>query len=102
MVEDNNGNLVESPIHESFGLTYASFLVVPRLLMEAMPWGWQKDMVHLMDEFTEKYEWDDEGIEISKRGDDGLFVKIDENLCNYKRGDATIYKTDKQPTKFKL
>ena len=91
MIEDNNGNLADPPIHEAFELSYASFLVIPRLLLEAMPWGWQTEMVDLMEEFNKKYKnWIPDGKEIMVRmiGEDGRYVKLPENICNYRRGDA--------------
>lgn len=95
MVEDNDGNLVESPIHEAFELSYASFLVLPRLLMEAMPWGWQIDMVDLMEQFNEKFKsWipEDKNVVIRMTGKDGRYTKLPEGICNYRRGDASVWK----------
>ena len=96
MVIDNNGNLVESPVHEAFGLTYASFMVVPRLLMENMRWGWQVDMVDLMEEFNKKFKWEKPGqsMSISFRDENGKFIPTDRNLCNYRRGDSGLYLKD--------
>lgn len=96
MVINNNGNWVDSPIHKAFGLTYASFLVIPRLLMENMPWEWQVDMVDLMEEFVKKFEWekDNETINIFTRGENGKLMSIDKNLCNYRRGDTSRYEKD--------
>ncbi len=100
MVKDNNGDLVESPIHESFGLTYASFLVIPRLLMEAMPYEWQKDMVDLMEQFSEKYIWEmeDQRLVIRMTDQNGRLITMDENLCDYRRGDASWYEKDSGET----
>ena len=91
MIKDNNGNLIDSPIHIMFELSYASFFVLPRLLMEAMPWDWQVEMVGLMEEFNEKFEWDDDKIEVIKSFGDSTYNNMDENLCDYRRGDATTY-----------
>lgn len=90
---DNNGNLVDSPVHLAFELSYASFLVIPRLLMEAMPWGWQKDMVDLMEQLSEKYIWEieDQRLVIRMTDQNGRFVTMDKNLCDYRRGDASWY-----------
>lgn len=38
-----------------FGLSYASFLVLPRVTMCAMPDDWQKRMAVLLEEFDEAY-----------------------------------------------
>lgn len=38
-----------------FGLSYASFLVLPRVLMCAMPDDWQKRMAVLLEEYDDAY-----------------------------------------------
>lgn len=43
-----------SPIHTWFGLTYSSYLVVPRTVMEQMPLDWQEKMTELL-EFADEY-----------------------------------------------
>lgn len=44
-------------IHDWFGLTYAQFLTLPRVIMEAMPARWQEQMVALLDELGETYDY---------------------------------------------
>lgn len=44
-------------VHEWFGLTYAQFLTVPRVVMEAMPLEWQHKMTALLNELDEKWDW---------------------------------------------
>lgn len=44
-------------IHDWFGLTYAQFLTLPRVIMEAMPALWQEQMVALLDELGETYDY---------------------------------------------
>lgn len=49
------------PVHEAFGLTYASYLVVPRVLLAEMPLEWQKRFVEMMDQFHAEYpNWNDD------------------------------------------
>lgn len=43
------------PIHTYFGLTYASYLVLPRSVMQAMPVQWQTQMVKLLEQVEERY-----------------------------------------------
>lgn len=43
-------------IHEYFGLSYAQYLVTPRLLLQSMPIDWQKSFVKLMKEFDDAFE----------------------------------------------
>lgn len=38
-----------------FGLSYASFLVLPRVLMQEMPVGWQDRMAGLLREMDEEF-----------------------------------------------
>ena len=46
-------------VHNWFSLTYASYLVIPRILMQEMPEEWQKKMVELLDEAQDTWEHDD-------------------------------------------
>lgn len=92
--KDKNGMYRDSPISYAFGLSYASFLVVPRLLMEGMSYEWQETMVKLMDEFNEKYNYwipEDKNIVVRMTGKDGRYTKLPENICNYRRGDASAW-----------
>ena len=76
----------ESPVHLMFGLTYASWLVWPRVVMQAMPIEWQERFVALAEEMGEKFpRWEPEGsfqISLKQRG---KFVKLPDSLCNYRR-----------------
>jgi hypothetical protein len=44
----------ETPVHDWFGLTYASYLVLPRSVMQSMPVEWQRRMVALLEEADEQ------------------------------------------------
>lgn len=41
----------DGPIHTAFGLSYASYLTLPRTLLQSMPIPWQERFVALLDEF---------------------------------------------------
>jgi hypothetical protein len=41
----------------TFGLSYASWLVMPRVMMHAMPDEWQGKMAALIDEFHDEFNW---------------------------------------------
>lgn len=99
-MKDKDGNPQEEPINLAFGLSYASFLVIPRLLMEAMPYEWQKDMIDLMGELSKKYIWEmeDQRLVIRMTDQHNRLVTMDKNLCDYRRGDATIYEKDSGET----
>lgn len=43
----------ETPVHDWFGLTYAAYLVVPRLALQHMPVEWQQRFVALLNELNE-------------------------------------------------
>lgn len=72
-----------------FGLSYASFLVMPRVFMHAMPDEWQAKMAALLDEWDETWNWDDCGFEHTavsvKR--DGKFSAMPEYVINYRHPD---------------
>lgn len=40
----------EHPVHVWFGLTYSSYLVIPRLALQEMPVEWQRRLVDLLEE----------------------------------------------------
>lgn len=46
------------PVHGFFGLTYASYLVVQRSVLQAMPVEWQRKFVALMSELRETVDTD--------------------------------------------
>lgn len=48
-----NGVLVDRPVHEWFGLTYANYFVVPRVLLQEQPLDWQRRFIALMDEISD-------------------------------------------------
>lgn len=54
MKKNEDGVWEEDPIHGWFGLTYASYLVLPRVVMESMSLEWQKKMVELLEEIGDK------------------------------------------------
>jgi hypothetical protein len=49
----------ESPVHIWFGLTYSSYAVLTRTVMEQMPYKWQKKMVELLNEANNTFEMDE-------------------------------------------
>ena len=61
-----------------FGLSYASFLTLPRCLMHEMPDRWQVKMAALLREYDETFDTSDCGIDViyvsAKR--DGKFCKL--------------------------
>lgn len=47
-------------IHLWFELTYASYLVIPRLILQSMPLEWQHEFVALLNEIPETLVLDEE------------------------------------------
>jgi hypothetical protein len=76
--------LADGPVNREFGLTYASYFVLPRVLMEHMPLDWQERFVALMREYWQ--EWDhsvDKNYAVQLRGDSGRYEH--DPLANYRR-----------------
>ncbi len=60
-----NGDRVpfdSAPVHLWFELSYASYLTIPRVFLEAMPLVWQQQFVACLEELDETFDWrpDDE------------------------------------------
>lgn len=55
-LKDDQGRLVQPPVHTMFGLSYANYLVMPRVVLQQMPLDWQKKFVRLMAEYQEAVE----------------------------------------------
>lgn len=70
-----------------FSLSYASWLTLPRVLMEAMPPDWQLRMADLLIEYDAKWRPDEhlQTYVVAKKN--GKFVKLPPELCNYRRPD---------------
>lgn len=67
-----------------FGLSYASFLVLPRVLMQDMPAEWQERMAVLLNEYDDAYpNQPDIGTRVQATKD-GKMIKMPEWLLNYR------------------
>jgi hypothetical protein len=69
-----------------FGLSYDSFIILPRSLCHAMPDEWQMKMAELMEEWDDTWDWGDcefdkAYVQVRK---DGKFVKMPEIFTNYR------------------
>lgn len=51
----------EDPIHLWFGLSYASYLVLPRAVLQSMPHDWQSRLITLLGEMNDAIDWMPEG-----------------------------------------
>lgn len=71
-----------------FGLSHASWLTIPRIMMHEMPDEWQDKMAELMEEWDET--WDSGEMpypSVSAKGHDNKFTRWPSWLLNYRRPD---------------
>lgn len=50
----------EEAVHEWFGLTYASFMVLPRVALQSMPPEWQRRFIAMVSEIEQTLELPEE------------------------------------------
>ena len=94
MVKDKQGRWQESPVHCWFELSYGSYFVAARSVMERMPYNWQRKFVKLMDEIDKRLEFDSPNyIVIAKKN--GRFIK--DGLREYRHPDDSLIR-DRKPT----
>lgn len=77
----------EIDVHTWFGLSYASWLTVPRIVLESMPLEWQHQFVKLLNEMNETFDWMPDDLSLSVVGkQDGKFVRLPYLLTDYRHG----------------
>jgi hypothetical protein len=69
-------------IHNWFSLSYASYLVMPRAIMQHMSPEWQNRFVELLNEFTDAVDFDD-NYAVNLRDEKGKFKK--DPLSQYRK-----------------
>ena len=68
-----------------FGLSYASFLTLPRVLMFAMPEEWQKKMALLLNEFDNEFpNTPDVGYRVQIIDTNGKLIPTPDWMINYR------------------
>ncbi|QNJ57370.1 hypothetical protein Dolphis_64 [Pseudomonas phage Dolphis] len=83
-----------------FGLSYASWLTLPRVLMEAMPKTWQAAMATLLHQYDEAYPNQPELGTTVRVTEGGKMVPTPEWLLNYRHPDhAMINQVRSKPAK---
>lgn len=75
----------DGPIHAWFGLTYAGFLILPRVMLQEMPRSWQTRLVALLAE-AEELGVRTPAFCASRKGDNGKYRAVGRHWCNYRRG----------------
>lgn len=80
------------PISEWFGLSYSSYLVLQRSLLEAMPVAWQRRFVEMLQELGQEFNTWDERVYgtfwVRAKDIDGRFVE--DPLGNYRRPNRAL------------
>lgn len=72
-----------------FGLSYAAFLTLPRVLMHEMPDEWQRKMADLLREYDETFpNWPDGQGSRVQLTINGKMVKMPEWLKDYRHPDS--------------
>lgn len=85
--EKEDSAMDKEVIHEYFGLSYANYLVIPRVVLQSMPNWWQEQFVGLLDQIPETIDEVIEpegGYDVQARDGEGRFVE--DPLSNYERG----------------
>lgn len=84
---DHKGHIMCGlPVDYFFGLTYASWLALPRVSLQEMPADWQAKFVALIEEARDKHgmRWPEDTV-IMRTGERGRFVD-NRHWNNYRRG----------------
>lgn len=77
----------QSNLHYWFGSSYASFLVLPRVMMQEMSLEWQNKMTELLDEYDDMFpNQPDIGTRVQATKD-GKLTKWPKYFLNYRRPD---------------
>jgi len=79
-----------------FGLSRASFLTIPRVLMQEMPEKWQEKMVELLEEYDETFDTSDIGIhevKVIAVNEKNKFIKMPKDLINYRHTNKHFIKS---------
>lgn len=74
-------------LHTWFGLSYAAFLVMPRVAMMEMPEDWKEKMAELLHQYDDTINTSAFGVRscfVQAKGDDNRFMKMPEELLNYR------------------
>ena len=85
--EEENVNC--SVIDEWFSLSRASWLVLPRVLMEQMPTEWQMRFTALLEEFDEEFDWVPEEVKlyVQCKTHSGKYAALPRSLTEYRHPD---------------
>lgn len=74
-------------LHLWFGLSYAAFLVMPRVAMMEMPKEWQEKMAELLNQYDETIDisaFGVKGCRVQALTGEGKLMKMPDELLNYR------------------
>lgn len=79
--------LDSEPVHNWFGLSYASYFAIPRAVLEQMPVEWQRRFITCLREIEDHLDWEslqpkNQGYMVKLRGPNGRFLP--DPLSNYR------------------
>jgi hypothetical protein len=82
------------PIHQWFGLTYASYLVMPRSVLQQIDPKLQKKLVEVLTEICWYYDWPNSGADyqVTMRDEDGKYKQ--DILRNYRYPEFKIERNE--------
>lgn len=78
-------------LHLWWGLSYASFLVMPRVAMQLMPDEWKEKMAELLNQYDETINtaaFGVKGCRVQALDGNGKLMKTPEQIINYRRPTA--------------
>jgi hypothetical protein len=84
------------PIHGFFSLSYASYLVLPRAVLQDAPPKWQEKFVRTLEELNHIVDYDDSSYTVQKRDDKGRFVE--DPLAQYRHPKRELITWKNLPT----
>jgi len=84
--------VIDNPGHDKlscwFGLSYASWVTLPRIMMEDMPDEWQGKMADLLNEYSDVFtHCPDVGTRVNCTTPGGRLTKTPPELLNYRHPD---------------
>lgn len=92
---DKAGRIMDQgPLHLYFGLSYASWLVLPRVALQEMPLDWQARFAALLEEAEDRgLTTPEDDIYVTMRGKSGLF-RPNGGWDNYRHGNTRQAQAD--------
>lgn len=87
---------IQTPIDLAFGVGLASWFIVPRVVLNAMPHDWQQSFVDTYSELVETFDWQTECLplaifQVDYQGENPVVPP--ERFNNYRHPDKTWLKS---------